>query len=94
MADIQYLAAHSASDKSWTSLYNKVILRQPEKKEFFDQDVPLFLPPPIFSRLDSSVDYYYRPDTQHKSVQDRAFWLFFRAPLAFSHYSFVFLCIV
>ncbi|XP_076140755.1 general transcription factor 3C polypeptide 5 isoform X1 [Alosa pseudoharengus] len=66
MADIQYLAAHSESDKSWTSLYNKVILRQPEKKEFFDQDVPLFLPPPIFSRLDSTVDYYYRPDTQHK----------------------------
>ncbi|XP_012685532.2 general transcription factor 3C polypeptide 5 [Clupea harengus] len=66
MADIQYLAAHSEPDKSWTSLYNKVILRQPEKKEFFDQDVPLFLPPPIFSRQDSTVDYYYRPDIQHK----------------------------
>ncbi|KAL2099541.1 hypothetical protein ACEWY4_003935 [Coilia grayii] len=66
MADIQYLAAHSKPDKTWTSLYNKVILRQPEKKEFFDQNVPLFLPPPIFSRLDSSIDYYYRPDIQHK----------------------------
>ncbi|XP_063067113.1 general transcription factor 3C polypeptide 5 isoform X2 [Engraulis encrasicolus] len=66
MAEIQYLAAHSEPDKTWTSLYNKVILHQPEKKEFFDQNVPLFLPPPIFSRLDNSVDYYYRPDIQHK----------------------------
>uniref|UniRef100_A0AAY4C7W1 General transcription factor 3C polypeptide 5 n=1 Tax=Denticeps clupeoides TaxID=299321 RepID=A0AAY4C7W1_9TELE len=66
MADFQYLAAHSEPDCSWTSLYNKVILQKPEKKDFFDQDVPLFLPPPIFSRQDTAVDYYYRPDIQHR----------------------------
>ncbi|XP_030623831.1 general transcription factor 3C polypeptide 5 [Chanos chanos] len=66
MADFQYLAVHSQPDGSQMSLYNKIILRQPEKREFFDNDVPLFIPPPIFSRLDSAVDYYYRPDIQHK----------------------------
>ncbi|XP_045064217.1 general transcription factor 3C polypeptide 5-like [Coregonus clupeaformis] len=37
-----------------------------EKMRFFEQPVPLFLPPPIFSRLDSAVDYNYRPEIQHK----------------------------
>ncbi|CAB1332805.1 unnamed protein product [Coregonus sp. 'balchen'] len=36
------------------------------KHFFFEQPVPLFLPPPIFSRLDSAVDYNYRPEIQHK----------------------------
>uniref|UniRef100_A0A8C7JI14 Ral transcription factor IIIC subunit 5 n=1 Tax=Oncorhynchus kisutch TaxID=8019 RepID=A0A8C7JI14_ONCKI len=66
MADFQYLAVHSAKDGSHTSLYDKIILRKPENNEFFEQPVPLFLPPPIFSRLDSAVDYNYRPEIQHK----------------------------
>ncbi|XP_010892267.1 general transcription factor 3C polypeptide 5 [Esox lucius] len=66
MADFQYLAVHSAKDGSQTSLYDKIILRKPENNEFFEQRVPLFLPPPIFSRLDTAVDYYYRPEIQHK----------------------------
>ncbi|CAB1332806.1 unnamed protein product [Coregonus sp. 'balchen'] len=55
-----------AKDGSHTSLYDKIILRKPENNEFFEQPVPLFLPPPIFSRLDSAVDYNYRPEIQHK----------------------------
>lgn len=66
MADFQYLAVHSEKDGSHTSLYDKIILRKPENNEFFEQPVPLFLPPPIFSRLDSAVDYNYRPEIQHK----------------------------
>jgi general transcription factor 3C polypeptide 5 (transcription factor C subunit 1) len=66
MADFQYLAVHSAKDGSHTSLYDKIILRKPENNEFFEQPVALFLPPPIFSRLDSAVDYNYRPEIQHK----------------------------
>ncbi|CAB1318492.1 unnamed protein product [Coregonus sp. 'balchen'] len=66
MADFQYLAVHSAKVGSHTSLYNKIILHKPENNEFFEQPVPLFLPPPIFSRLDSAVDYNYRPEIQHK----------------------------
>uniref|UniRef100_A0A674A746 Ral transcription factor IIIC subunit 5 n=1 Tax=Salmo trutta TaxID=8032 RepID=A0A674A746_SALTR len=52
VTDFQYLAVHSAKDGSHTSLYDKIILRKPENNEFFEQPVPLFLPPPIFSRLD------------------------------------------
>ncbi|MBN3297607.1 TF3C5 factor, partial [Amia calva] len=66
MADFQYLAVHSHPDGTQTSLYDKILLRQPEKKEFFDKDVPLFIPPPIFSRLDNPVDYFYRPEVQHR----------------------------
>ncbi|XP_018588457.1 general transcription factor 3C polypeptide 5 [Scleropages formosus] len=66
MADFQYLAIHMRPDSTHMSLYDKIILRQPETKEFFDMDVPLFIPPPIFSRLDTPVDYYYRPEIQHR----------------------------
>ncbi|KAJ8286299.1 hypothetical protein GJAV_G00036870 [Gymnothorax javanicus] len=66
MADFQYLAVHTETDGSQTSLYDKILLCKPEKKEFFHKEVPLFIPPPIFSRLDTPVDYYYRPDIQHR----------------------------
>ncbi|KPP71503.1 hypothetical protein Z043_109588 [Scleropages formosus] len=69
MADFQYLAIHMRPDSTHMSLYDKIILRQPETKEFFDMDVPLFIPPPIFSRLDTPVDYYYRPEIQHRWAQ-------------------------
>ncbi|XP_056587235.1 general transcription factor 3C polypeptide 5 [Triplophysa dalaica] len=65
MADFQYLATHNGPDGNQMSLYDKIILRKPEKKEFYDNPVPLFIPPPIFSRLDTAVDYYYRPDVFH-----------------------------
>uniref|UniRef100_A0A8C7DFE9 Ral transcription factor IIIC subunit 5 n=1 Tax=Oncorhynchus kisutch TaxID=8019 RepID=A0A8C7DFE9_ONCKI len=66
MADFQYLVVHSAKDGSHTSLYNKILLRKPENNEFFERPVPLFIPPHIFSRLDSAVDYSYQPEIQHK----------------------------
>ncbi|XP_036385454.1 general transcription factor 3C polypeptide 5 [Megalops cyprinoides] len=66
MGDFQYLAVHTEADGTQTSLYDKILLRQPENKEFFDKDVPLYIPPPIFSRLDNPVDYYYRPEVQHR----------------------------
>ncbi|XP_037548560.1 general transcription factor 3C polypeptide 5 [Nematolebias whitei] len=67
MTDFQYLAVHSQDGKS-TSLYDKIVLRKPENEEFFNQDVPYFLPPAIFSRLDCPVDYFYRADSQANST--------------------------
>ena len=67
MADFQCLAVHSEDGKH-TSLYDKVILRTFENQEFFEQPMPFFLPPPIFSRLDTPVDYNYRPDIHPKLV--------------------------
>lgn len=70
MADFQYLAVHSQDGKD-TSLYDKIILRKPESEAFFHRDVPCFLPPAIFSRLDSPVDYFYRPDVHGTSATSR-----------------------
>ncbi|AWP14972.1 putative general transcription factor 3C polypeptide 5 [Scophthalmus maximus] len=67
MADFQCLAVHPEGGKQ-TSLYDKIILRKSENQEFFERPMPYFLPPPIFSRLDSPVDYYYRPDIRHNQV--------------------------
>ncbi|MGH0155959.1 UNVERIFIED_CONTAM: hypothetical protein FKN15_030322 [Acipenser sinensis] len=66
LADFQYLAVHTEAEGTQSSMYNKILLRRPEKKEFFDQEMPLYIPPPIFSRLDNPVDYFYRPDVQHR----------------------------
>lgn len=68
MSDFQYLAVHSSSDGKQMSMYDKVLMLKPEKEEFFMSDLPLYIPPPIFSRLDTPVDYYYRPETQHRLV--------------------------
>ncbi|XP_023255678.1 general transcription factor 3C polypeptide 5 [Seriola lalandi dorsalis] len=67
LADFQCLAVHSEGGKDM-SLYDKIILRKTENQEFFEQPMPFFLPPAIFSRLDSPVDYFYRPDIHQKSV--------------------------
>uniref|UniRef100_A0A8C1RLT0 General transcription factor IIIC, polypeptide 5 n=1 Tax=Cyprinus carpio TaxID=7962 RepID=A0A8C1RLT0_CYPCA len=66
--DFQYLATHNDADGNQMSLYDKIILRKPEKKEFYDSPVPLFLPPPIFSHLDTAVCYYYCPDVLHRET--------------------------
>ncbi|XP_038124176.1 general transcription factor 3C polypeptide 5 isoform X1 [Cyprinodon tularosa] len=65
MADFQCLAVDS-KDGNNTSLYDKIILRKAENQAFFERDVPYFLPPAIFSRLDSPIDYHYRPDVINK----------------------------
>ncbi|KAM9793296.1 general transcription factor 3C polypeptide 5 isoform 2-T2 [Syngnathus typhle] len=69
MADYQCLAVQSQNGEH-TSLYNKIILKKTEKEEFFKQPMPLFLPPTIFSRLDTPVDYFYRADVFNKQKAD------------------------
>ncbi|XP_077944356.1 general transcription factor 3C polypeptide 5 [Gasterosteus aculeatus] len=61
MADFQCIAVHSEGGKD-ISLYDKIILRKLENQAFFEQPMPLFLPPASFSRLDCPVDFHYRPD--------------------------------
>ncbi|XP_062815692.1 general transcription factor 3C polypeptide 5 isoform X2 [Anolis carolinensis] len=66
MSDFQFLAAQSCPGAPPQSLYDRVRLLQPEKEAFFMGRLPLYIPPPIFSRLDTPMDYYYRPETQHR----------------------------
>ncbi|KAG8447581.1 hypothetical protein GDO86_014910 [Hymenochirus boettgeri] len=66
MSDFQYLAFKRDPGGNPMSLYDQVLLKKPEKEEFFHQEMDLHIPPAIFSRLDSSVDYFYRPDINHR----------------------------
>nr|XP_020026268.1 general transcription factor 3C polypeptide 5 [Castor canadensis]XP_020026270.1 general transcription factor 3C polypeptide 5 [Castor canadensis] len=66
MSDFQYLAVHTEAGGGHVSMYDKVLMLRPEKEAFFHQELPLYIPPPIFSRLDTPVDYFYRPETQHR----------------------------
>lgn len=66
MSDFQYLAVHTDEGGRHMSMYDKVLMLKPEKESFFHQELPLYIPPPIFSRLDTPVDYFYRPETQHR----------------------------
>ncbi|TKC51774.1 hypothetical protein EI555_013349 [Monodon monoceros] len=66
MSDFQYLAVHTEAGGRHMSMYSKVLMVKPEKENFFHQELPLYIPPPIFSRLDTPVDYSYRPETQHR----------------------------
>uniref|UniRef100_A0A3B3ZSE1 Uncharacterized protein n=1 Tax=Periophthalmus magnuspinnatus TaxID=409849 RepID=A0A3B3ZSE1_9GOBI len=61
MADFQCLAVHPENG-SKMSLYDRIVLTRPESQDFFEQPLPYFLPPAIFSRLDTPIDYFYRPD--------------------------------
>lgn len=65
MADFQCLAVHPENGATM-SLYDKIVLTRPESQEFFHQPLPYFLPPAIFSRLDTPTDYFYRPDVNQK----------------------------
>ncbi|XP_033831972.1 general transcription factor 3C polypeptide 5 [Periophthalmus magnuspinnatus] len=65
MADFQCLAVHPENG-SKMSLYDRIVLTRPESQDFFEQPLPYFLPPAIFSRLDTPIDYFYRPDVTHK----------------------------
>ncbi|XP_066222876.1 general transcription factor 3C polypeptide 5 isoform X1 [Saccopteryx leptura] len=66
MSDFQYLAIHTEAGVRHMSMYDRVLMLKPEKEDFFHQELPLYIPPPIFSRLDTPVDYFYRPETQHR----------------------------
>ncbi|CAL1569655.1 unnamed protein product [Knipowitschia caucasica] len=71
MADFQCLAVGSQNG-SKLSLYDKIVLTQPESQDFFNQPLPYFLPPAIFSRLDTPVDYFYRADVMRKASNPEA----------------------
>ncbi|XP_055009385.1 general transcription factor 3C polypeptide 5 isoform X2 [Boleophthalmus pectinirostris] len=66
MADFQCLAVHPENGRKM-SLYDRIVLTRPESQDFFEQPLPYFLPPAIFSRLDTPIDYFYRPDVMHKT---------------------------
>lgn len=66
MSNFQYVAVHTEVGNRPRSMYDKLLMLKPEKGGFFHQELPLYIPPPIFSCLDTPVDYFYQPETQHR----------------------------
>ncbi|XP_046542986.1 general transcription factor 3C polypeptide 5-like [Haliotis rubra] len=63
MADYQYLPVERKEDGSCRNLLPELHLTGlTGREEFLSRDVPLFMPPMIFSRIDTPVEYLYRPD--------------------------------
>ena len=51
----------------YESIYDKVVLNKlTSHKEYFSRDVPLFMPPLSFSRVDTPCDFLYRSDIEHR----------------------------
>ena len=42
------------------SQVDNLVLKKIEPRSWLSQETPLFIPPPIFSRIDKPVDYCYR----------------------------------
>ncbi|XP_056009972.1 general transcription factor 3C polypeptide 5-like [Ostrea edulis] len=68
MADFQYLPVVKGSDGKQEQIHDKIVLTGfQDRNEFLDRDVPIFLPPVIFSRFDCpDKDYLYRDGVIHK----------------------------
>ena len=74
MVDFQYLpmfakpSSPGSQDKEYTSIFDKLIVKNPgDIKDWLHNDVPLFLPPIIFSRMDMPMEYLYRSEMQHRA---------------------------
>lgn len=74
MVDFQYLpmvakpSSPGSQDKEYMSIFEKLIVRNPgDIKDWLQNDVPLFLPPIIFSRMDMPMEYLYRSEMQHRA---------------------------
>ncbi|XP_077981401.1 general transcription factor 3C polypeptide 5-like, partial [Glandiceps talaboti] len=68
LADYQYLPVQKDEHGEMMSLKPTLLVDKMESSDVvLGRNVPLFIPPPSFSRIDVPLDYYYRPD-QHRDV--------------------------
>ncbi|CAH1272644.1 Hypp4906 [Branchiostoma lanceolatum] len=65
LADFQYLPLHRTPDGRTVQLYDQLLLEGLEGGGFYQKDVPLFVPPATFSRIDTPQNYHYRRDPAH-----------------------------
>ena len=70
LADFQYLPMIKNDKGEYESKVDQLVLKKMEPKSWLDAETPLFIPPPIFSRIDKPVDYCYR-DAPKSKLPDR-----------------------
>ena len=75
LADFQYLPITKESDDSlrYFSITDELIPKDPFNVEKslnrgFDSNASLFVLPTLFSRFDSSMEYYFRNDSKHRDI--------------------------
>ncbi|XP_045195557.1 general transcription factor 3C polypeptide 5-like [Mercenaria mercenaria] len=67
MVDFQYLPVKTKKDGTYESIYEKVCLNKlVPLKEYMNQDVPLYIPPMMFARVDKPCDFQYKQEMKHR----------------------------
>lgn len=70
MCDFQYMAVNRNDDNTYTDLYDKIVVDNlVSYKEYTSRDVPLFIPPLMFSRVDKPCDVscVYKTEYFHRN---------------------------
>ena len=60
LADFQYLPMSKEKDGTYKSVLDQIHIQKLEPRTWLEKEAPLFLPPPIFSRIDNPMDYAFR----------------------------------
>ena len=58
--------AKVSEKRVWESLTPQLFVEKLVSSSWLKEPAPLFLPPPIFSRQDTPVEYLYRPEPKHR----------------------------
>ncbi|XP_060572664.1 general transcription factor 3C polypeptide 5-like [Ruditapes philippinarum] len=67
MVDYQYLPMKTNKDGSHESIYEEVRMNKlVPRKEYMNADVPLFIPPVMFARVDRPCEFHYKQEMKHR----------------------------
>ncbi|XP_064649634.1 general transcription factor 3C polypeptide 5-like [Lineus longissimus] len=69
LMDFQYLPMMRTKQDTYKSIRDQLVISKLEHSSWIQKPAPLFLLPPLFSRIDQSVLYMYRPDKQFGRVK-------------------------
>ena len=71
LSDFQYLLVDREPDGTYRAIHNQVYLTDLQSRSWLDQQTPLCLLPPTFSRFDHPVNYCYREPPVHRSEYEK-----------------------
>jgi hypothetical protein len=64
--DFQYLPMAKQEDNTYKPILDDLVLREITPRSWMKKEAPLFLTPPIFSRIDQPLEYCYRDGPKHR----------------------------
>ena len=71
LSDFQYLLADRQPDGTYRAIHDQVYLSDLQSRSWLDQQTPLLLLPPMFSRFDHPVMYCYRDPPVQRSGHEK-----------------------